>query len=80
MGRVFDLRGAGELVLLLVLYRGDIAEGGVQPRGIVGVFQVRRQRRQQLPHGAVALQVHLLVLERLHEAFDVRVVVWVPAT
>ena len=77
-GQEFDRGGAGEVMLRFVFRGRKVAQGRVQAGGVIGVLQIGKKRRQEVPHGAIALLIDFLVFQCLHEALDIRVVVRIP--
>jgi hypothetical protein len=67
-------------MLRFVLCGREVAQGRVRASRAIGVFQIGRKRRRQVPLGAVALKLDLLVLACLYESLDTRVVVRIPRT
>src|SRR3954452_7828412 len=71
--------GGSAGVDLLEAHRAQVPGRGVQPPSIVHLLTEARQPGDHVLERIVAAQVHLLVLERLREAFGFRVTVRVAA-
>src|ERR1700674_756110 len=64
-------------MLILELDGAPVAEGGMEPSLVVNLVDEPRKRMDDVGEGLIASQIDLFDLQRLHEAFRLRVVVGV---